>query len=240
MPAVEALARRERSRSKLRNWPFWVILLAVVAMVAALVLLLWPQHSSSTRGRKPLSNDRMDTSTPPGQQGKGLDPWSGDAPDPGADALDGAGAPGSRAPVAPPPDDPDGSSADDDDAAAAADLDPSGGVGVDLVDPAIPDAPAPGPDPFHSGSASRRPQDVFMGEVVRRLCRRMAACGSGDPMMLALCSALPSHLPPVSARCYSPTAAAACLRTIDRLPCDDQISMSLLQGMPACLSLLSC
>lgn len=237
LPAVAAMAEAERSRGLLRSWTFWVIVLALGAMLAALVLLLWPQHApGARRGKAPIERDRMDTEALPERGGSsGGDPWS--SPSPGA-------GPSSRAPtpdrgVSPPSvDDPtplDPVPPDPLDDPPTAGADPSADPLADLDADPDPDLGAPGTAP---GPAT--PERLFYSQLVRRLCRRMSSCGQVDPTIAVLCTALPNNLPPMPMPCFEPAAAAACLRAVDHVPCSGQASASLFRDLPACLALFRC
>jgi hypothetical protein len=200
-----------------RSWPVIVIALAMVAIVVAVVLMVWPMTRHDADGKHaagpPPAPERMQTvpevATPPAQppstQGAppdpdrravrpqaGLrDPWAPDPTDPGA-----------RAPGRPAPDDTPGDDVDD----------------VDVLK-----------DPFSTPHAQitprgRRRLSVNSGGLVvmamaAHLCRKVLQCGTADPAMQSTCSAIAQQSAPPPANC---PAAARCLAHIDTLGCDAQ------------------
>jgi hypothetical protein len=72
-------------RSAWKSWPALVIALAAVAIVGAVVIMVWPHHEpgSSHSLAPPPAPERMDTDPlpPPGAgNANGADPWSNNAP----------------------------------------------------------------------------------------------------------------------------------------------------------------
>jgi hypothetical protein len=240
-----------------RNWPFLVILLAVLGMIVALLLLVVPRGDSSVRRRStPLSNDRMDTDKLPSSgRGGDLDPWKspprGGAPDPAAGSS--GSAPGADPPADPDPADPMSPAspgiADPDDSAAA-DPDPLGGTpSPDADDVAVPDLVDPFADP---ADPTADPSDLMgtlralqpsRGNVLSlmavHLCERAASCGA-DPVHQQMCARMLTNLATRPSRCFHPVKARMCLRLIDRLPCDRLPTVVSLQSIPVCEELMTC
>ena len=73
----------QRPRSMWRSWPMLVIALATIAIVVAVILMVWPPSSGSEGKRAlqpPPAPERMDSNPlpPPGQgNNNGADPWGG-------------------------------------------------------------------------------------------------------------------------------------------------------------------
>jgi hypothetical protein len=73
----------QRPRSMWKSWPMLVIVLATIAIVVAVVLMVWPPSSGSEGKRAlqpPPAPERMDSNPlpPPGQgNNNGADPWGG-------------------------------------------------------------------------------------------------------------------------------------------------------------------
>ncbi len=207
-----------------KSWPVIVIAIAVVAIVAAVVLMVWPP-SDATKANAgtlapPPAPERMDTNPMPpstgggGPQG-GVDPWTnkrGGAPDP-------APAPG----IAPDIDD------------------------IDPDDPADPNNRGSLRDPFGSrggglGSLGGTRSLAMMTAMFHKACDRLTSCGTADPMMKSMCQTLQQSFPNQPA----PTCGAAqrCLATIDALSCSDDLDSSTIMGMMTsvqdCMSAMRC
>lgn len=241
MPAVAALAERERRRGWLRSWAFWVILLALGAMLASLVLLLWPQFDRGRRRGTPPANDRMNTDALPERGGSADDPWTTPRA-PGATPAE-PDEPAAR--VTPPaPPDAGGDSAGEPATPPIADdgdLAPEPDEPADPAGPADPDDPIYG-NPYAGGISPPpvgKPADLYAGflsELVGSLCARARQCNTTPP---GVCSvALPS-LPSRGWRCYTPTVAATCLRAVRQFPCDEVEFTSVLR-VAACYRILMC
>jgi hypothetical protein len=201
----------EPRMSSWRSWPVLVIVLATVAIVVAVVLMVWPSRHD-VDGKRTLAPspapDRMQTEPdikqtpqanpqilPPAKADPTDDPWTDrpapPAPDPSAGAID---------------------RPDDDDA-------------VMLVDPFA--SPHQLPDP---PSRRRRPSPNQGGmqmtlAMVEHMCRKMLQCGADDPLVRATCDDL-ARTPSPPIRC---AAAIRCLRHIDTLACGGPSGDSFLQ-----------
>lgn len=236
MPAVAALAERERRRGWLRSWAFWVILLALGAMLASLVLLLWPQFDKGRRRSAPPVNDRMNTDALPERGGPADDPWTG----PRTPSATPAEPDEPAAQLAPPAPSTDAAGADgdtDDDLAGESELptleeededsEPAGALG----NPYAGRMAAP--------SAAGQPADLYAGflsELVGSLCARARQCNTTAP---GVCTAALPSLPSRGWRCYTPTVAATCLRSVRQLPCGAVAFTSVLR-VSACYRILMC
>lgn len=212
------------SGSAWRHWPVAVIALAILAIVVAVILMVWPPGDADpgTKGAGPTpAPERMDTRPdlggppPPGGGGGGGgglgggDPWSGGVV-PGVPDLD--------PPVPPPPPQP------------PADPDPD----VDLQDPF-----GNGVDPF--ANLGRPSNTTFMFTMVEHLCRRIDTCGIGTAATRALCGSgwLRGGAPP------SCPAARRCLRHIDAMSCsmsiDDQGALlTAIMQATDCIEAMTC
>ncbi len=217
-PRPTGRMQTEPTRSMWRNWPVIVIVLAVLAIAAAVVLMLWPPAGEAKAdGKKlapPPAPERMDTNPmPPRDPGAGVtpsgpsDPWS------------------NRGGVTPPPDDPD-------------DIDPPDV----LADPfANPGGGNPGLQPFGTNPfAGAAGGGALVFAMITRACDRMKQCpGSG---VADMCSALQTSLgafpmPPPPASCV---AAQRCLSQIDKLDlCGSTTSSPLGGGLADVTMLLS-
>lgn len=229
MPAVAALVERERRRGWLRSWAFWVILLALGAMLASLVLLLWPQFDQGRRRSAPPANDRMNTDSLPERGAPSADPWNA----PRAPGSSPAEPDEPAAQVVPPPAEPPRDPA----------LPPMLEEEEEdpLFDPADP-ADALGGDPAAGGPSSptsSQPSAVysaFLTDLVGSLCTRARQCRTPEP---GVCTASPPTLPSRGWRCYTPSAAITCLRAVRQLPCDAVVFTSVLR-VAACYHILMC
>lgn len=221
MPAVAALVERERRRGWVRSWAFWVILLALGAMLASLALLLWPQFDKGRRRNAPPVNDRMNTDSLPERGGPTDDPWT---------APRGSGAqpaePDEPAAQVAPPDVLDPAPMLEEDDAA---LEPADPLGSDPYagGPTSPTSPTSGPADVYA---------AFLADLVGSLCTRARQCNTQVP---GVCSTPLPTLPSRGWRCYTPTSAATCLRAIRQLPCDAVAFTSVLR-VSACYRILMC
>ena len=201
-----------------KSWPIIVIGLAALAIIVAVILMVWPPGASSKADAKtlapPPAPERMDTNPSPstggggnGPQGSLDDPWKsnpGAAPDP--------------APAQPP------------------------------ARPTVPDIDDIQPpnlsDPFRSGGGGLGMNDNMLGmttAILQHACDRLASCPNADDTMKQLCSVGKLSLPNAPA----PTCSAAqkCLSEVDALPCGDldaATTMSMMQGVQACVDALRC
>jgi hypothetical protein len=177
-----------------RSWPMFVIVVAMLAIVAAVVLMMWP----ASRGRDgkralqpPPAPERMDTQTPP------IAPHidSSTAPRPAPPQA----APADPTPAAPP--DPGSAQADPDEP----DLD-----AVDAIN-----APGPTLGGGRHGLALNA-GDQVMRAMTARLCRRIMQCGNTDPRFQGMCGTVSRWSSLVPAGC---PAARRCLEQIDAIGC---------------------
>jgi hypothetical protein len=191
-----------------RSWPVIVIAVAMVAIVAAVVLMLWPgpygrDGKPALLPPPPPAPARMDTQTPPATPKLDTRPHAAApaAPTTPVDPLDGPHAAPPAAPGADPPADP------------SAQADPSDDdQDADASDPLLPSGPRAG-----QGLSS------FAGSLglamTARLCRKLAQCGSRDDTLKNVCEAIANVPSDPPAGC---PAAERCLRHIDALGCTSQ------------------
>jgi hypothetical protein len=206
-----------------QQWPIVVIVVAVCAIVAAIAIMVWPEHhadpGATTRGGlpPPPAPERMDTdpsataptapgnptpppaTAPPGITPPSNDPWSS------------RGGPSTSPPV-PIPRAPD----------------------VDPADPSDPGDPLPSLKDLPLGASS------FSTMAVEKLCTRLTTCQQLDSSVCALFSAGGATAPP--ANC---PAAQQCLDAIDHLDCngrqfDTAALMTLFFNMKSCADALRC
>jgi len=201
--ATEARAPRQprpaadpgaRTGSAWRSWPAVVISAAIVAIVAALVLMVWPAAQSElqvdhkSRLPPPPAPERMQTEPDIKQ------------PAPATRQLD-PGPPAAPADPPPPARDPDADAP---------------GPGVDR--PAHAGDPAPGSGTSQAVPPEPTVQDPSASPIalamVGHLCRRMVQCGQGDDTAQHMCDSLLGAAP--LPRC---TAARRCLLRIDQMSC---------------------
>ena len=200
--------------SSWKSWPVVVIGIAVVAIIVAVILMVWPPSGTTKADAKtlapPPAPERMDTNPSPstgnGPSGS-IDPWKnnpGAAPDP--------------APSQPqaPPSVPD----------------------VDQIDP--PNLA----DPFRGGGGGLNANAAvgLMNALLERTCDRLAKCGGSDDMYKSACDmarlTLKSAPPPPTC-----AAAQRCLSRVDAMPCDDldpTTTMGMIQGVQDCIEALRC
>ena len=189
-----------------RSWPVLVIVLAMLAIVAAVVIMVWPAGRGSGGKRAlqpPPAPERMDTQTPPVMP-------KVDAPQPHAQAP-GAAAPAQQDPWAQPAprrDPQPDPTAQDDDAQADDDL------------PATPAVK----DPFGQRTPRRRLPQLSGGGMVElamtaRICRKLVQCGTSDASLRTTCEAIANLPADPPAGC---PAAERCLRRIDAMGCSSQ------------------
>lgn len=192
----------EPKASRLRSWPVLVIILATVAIVVAVVLMVWPSGRRDLDGKHtiapPPAPERMQTAPemkPPQMPNPKVLP----APPP-------AGTP--QAPwtgqIDPPPPDPNGSP-------LATDLD-------DDDDPGFKD-PFASPHGSQPGHPQRNGHDAMMLALMKHVCQKVLQCSAADPRATTTCNALVHRPSPPPANC---PAADRCLRRIDAIGCGNQ------------------
>jgi hypothetical protein len=188
-----------------RSWPAVVISFAILAIVAALVLMVWPaarselQVDHKSRLPPPPAPERMQTA--PDIRQPAVAPRRDPAPAPApADPTPQA------APADPPARDPgaDSTSPDVDDHTTR-DIDP-------MPNPLTPQAP---------GGAVLQPSGNPLAlAMAGRLCRKMIQCGTVDHSTRDMCEPLVRAARPP--RC---AAARRCLAHIDQIACSAQASL---------------
>lgn len=196
-----------------RNWPIVVIALAVVAIVAAVAIMLWPPSKKDADPARalqpPPAPDRMDSD--PLQQHGQLTPSPRRTPDPlppDRDPWNGAAPNAPNAPNNPPP-------------ASGTSGGTGGGLGGGLFG-----------DDLGGGAPDPRFPDMLVA-VVDHACARLKTCRDVDEMARDLCEMF-QQLP----RATAPTCRAAkqCLDQIDKLDCHQAATTSsLLQTIPVCV-----
>jgi hypothetical protein len=195
-----------------RSWPVLVIILATVAIVVAVVLMVWPSGRRDLDGKHslapPPAPERMQTEpeirqpppqvpdrpappAPPAtpQAGATPDPWASHAdplpPDPGADAID----------------------ADD----TVDDL--QGGLDDPFGSPHRPSVPPS----RHRLQTNHR--GMMMLAMAEHMCRKMLQCSADDPTVQSTCNAFARRPSPPPVSC---PAADRCLQHIDTMACGSQ------------------
>lgn len=218
-----------------RSWPVLVIILATLAIVAAVVLMVWPAQG----GRRDLDGkhsmaippapERMQTepdvrpqpqaTSPivpaPPQSGATQDPWTNPADPPPADPNAGAGA------------------TDDDD------HDHDDNASIDPFALPHPRAPSVPPNRRHiplNGTGA-----VWFA-IAEHMCRKLDQCGTDDPIGKRACTKISRGQVPPPVGC---PAADRCLQHIDTMSCGSmdiglaQLSL-LLNQFRDCTDALSC
>lgn len=196
-----------------RSWPVVVIVIAMVAIVVAVVLMVWPASAWRDGGSKhtmapPPAPERMQTEpqiAPP-------------QPDRNARPVPPAHDPWGPGPVAPRPADPGAQGADPLDPIDRADPnDPGGDLG--LVNPF--DSPhAPPHRPANRRHLKLNRRGSALAVMAEHLCKKLVQCGNDDPMAKTMCAPSLAHgpsLPP--ANC---PAADRCFEAIDTMSCATQ------------------
>lgn len=203
-----------------------VIVVAMMAIVAAVVLMVWP----TTRGaagkqtlQPPPAPERMDTQTPP------VTPKVDPRPAPGHAPADPSGGPHASAPAAP---------ASPDDLAQADQATPDDDPDAENAAPAAPTAPPRGHRaPSQSGGG------LLPVAMAARLCRKLARCGSTDSTMKDMCEQIASMGVPLDPPAGCP-AAERCLQQIDAMGCDsppDALQIGLLmRQFSDCVAAMHC
>ena len=199
-PTGRSFAAAKAERSTWKSWPMLVIVLASIAIIVAVVLMVWPASSDAAAGKRslqpPPAPERMETNPlpPPGQgNNNGADPWGGHSqidPDQ-TDPVPGHGGaqprhtpdPIPQAPVA--PQDPD---------------DPFSGMG-------------------QLGQLGGMGNTNVMVAMMAHACDKLKACPSGadDDMLTNVCDSFSMF----AQRSAPPTCDAAkrCFDAIDKMDC---------------------
>lgn len=191
-----------------RSWPVIVIALAMLAIIVAVVLMVWPASSERSREpgkhalQPPPAPERMQTEpdikTPlPDRRvpatrphAAAPDPWSAD-PDPPAQPTPQVVPPQPARPL-----DPADESTDADD------------IDLDALK-----------DPFAMPHLNGRGQ--MIGAMLVHLCRKLIECHVDDMASTELCERIANHAQPPPPTC---PAAARCLQHIDAMTCGSQPS----------------
>jgi hypothetical protein len=254
-PAAQAASPRPgragtapRAGSAWRSWPVVVIVVATMAIVAAVVLMVWPAARGETGKRmlQPPAPERMDTQTPPITPK--IDPGAR-RPAPSPAPADPSGGPHASAPRMRPAPDPFASPH------ASAPAAPDSPDDSPQADPVASDDDPAEDDLFSSrrappGSPTRRGRpspghasSALQITMAARLCRKLARCGSTDSTMKDMCDQLASMGVPADPPAGCP-AAERCLRPIDAIGCSSppdalQISQLIMQ-FSNCVAAMRC
>lgn len=200
-PTAREMAAAAPQPSAWRRWPVLVMGVAVLAIVAAVIVLLWPPGATSHAGKlpPPPAPERMETDPLPPPSGNptappATDPWGGpSAPNPPPAQPHAQITP--RHTPDPLPDDPD----DTDSIDQMGQLGQLGQLGSGLA---------------QGGTAT-------LLQMAEHLCTRLNQCGTTSSSMQMYCSAITgikASLPHV-ADC---DARTRCLQKIDELSCSTQ------------------
>jgi hypothetical protein len=200
-PAPHAHAVEAEPRGGWRSWPVIVIALAMIAIVAAVVLMVWPSTTHSGGEAKhtlgaPPAPERMDTA-------------------PEVTAPSAPSAPHAQRPNAAPPPARDPWATPDD----PTDDTPDAADHADAVDPFADPSPAPGKPSPRNRLGLNAGASIVLSMAVH-VCRKARQCATSVDIpaaTLTMCDALrgqPIAPPP---RC---PAATRCLAQIDALSCD--------------------
>jgi hypothetical protein len=218
-PADQPAAATEAGPPAWRRWPMLVMALAVVAIVIAVIVLLWGPKTPAQAGQLPPgpAPERMDTdplqhsAQPPAPQAPPSDdPWQSGPPQPHAQA------PARKMPD-PVPDD-----SDDTDSLDLGGAGGNGGLAGSL------------------GAADTRLSTMAL--VGQHLCDRLKQCGTADADMAAYCTKIAEiqRQFPAGAQC---DARTRCLEHVDHLPCttkadDDGAVFRLMTQLSDCMEAL--
>ena len=207
-----------------KRWPMIVVAVATIAIVVAVVMMVWPQpERRGTNIIAPPAPTNMDTNpmpeTPPALPTTPSDPWSGTGPAVPAPMDPSVPVPGADPGAPSPTPDPD------------LDVDPD------------PDPNGPAAPPMNSAA-----RDQFVNQLATAVCKQVAGCTNIDPAMTnVLCDGVVSLLNqtlPSSNCSFNASKAATCLKRVRTLTCNSQLSvidaMALLNDVPACLEALHC
>lgn len=178
-----------------RSWPVVVIIVATVAIVVAIVLMVWPARGGrdALDGKHtvapPPAPERMQTEPqiePPPPRGATQDPWTDPptpltpSPNPGASAIDTDTQPDDLARL----------------------TDPHGV-----------------PVPLGRRDLRTNRRGMMMLTMTEHICRKMLQCGTDDPMAQRTCDAFSQRPPSIPPSC---AAAERCLQHIDAMSCGGQ------------------
>ncbi|MBP9087767.1 MAG: hypothetical protein KBG15_16730, partial [Kofleriaceae bacterium] len=189
-----------------QRWPMIVVAVAAVAIVVAIVLMVWPQHQRrGTNVVAPPAPFNMNTNpmpeTPPTLPSAPSDPWSGTEP----------AVPSPTDPSAPVP------GVDPGSGSTAQDNNPALPTPPNTIDP---NAPAPA-----TGNSDR---DRFVSQLATSVCEQIAGCTNIDPSLTGvLCNAVVTLLnqaAPWSSCSFNASKAATCLKRVQTLSCDSQLN----------------
>lgn len=178
-----------------RNWPVFVIILASIAIILAVILMVWPKQDvvdvGTKNGAAGPAPERMETNPLPPPS---TDPWQNGQPPSGNNQAQ-------PAPTPPPPDPDDTTMIDPNDPLK----DPfnSGGGGLGL------------------GGGSNSIAFVLLGNIANHLCTKAKTCT--DQTVATMCAGM-SMFPtsPIPSSCPQ---AARCLEIIDQIDvCDGGVS----------------
>lgn len=234
--ARQLAAQPERAWWK--SWPTIVIGLAAVAIVVAIVLLVWPPHDK-VEGALPVgpAPDRMDTSPlVPEAPGNGATPTPSKPTPPtgsgGADPWGKADPPKDPAPTRPLPPDPVPRAPDPDDDDDALGL---GGI--------LGGTPGSAGGPTFGGLGGAKSVGM-LSAMLQHGCARVTACG-GDPMLKQTCDQLQGVLGKTPLPRPTCAAATECLEKIDALDCDLRLDdfakiMSMQSKFASCVDAMQC
>jgi hypothetical protein len=219
----------EPTSSGWRSWPVAVIILATVAILVAVVLMVWPARGGRDLDGKhtvaPPAPERMQTEPDIKQRQPDMvlptPPPRGATPDPWTDQP--------AVPVAPP-----------DPGASATDTDTHDDDLDGLKDPFASSHPAPMPRGRRHLRTNRR--GMMMFAMAEHMCRKMLQCSADDPTVKTTCDSFsrsPLSTPPSCA------AADRCLQRIDTMSCgsqhDDFLQLNaLMTQFPDCAEAVRC
>jgi hypothetical protein len=200
-----------------RSWPVVVIVLAMMAIVAAVVLMVWPTarpHDGKHVLQPPPAPERMDTQTPPVEPRAA--PHASAPRDPAPTQPD----PAPTQPADPRPADPGTSGQSAQSPSSGAQPDPGASADADADDADVFDpfgGAQGGPNRGHRALAFNG--SMLSLAIAARLCRKLVQCGTSDATIKTTCDALGHQ--PLDAPANCP-AAERCLRHVDALGCTSQ------------------
>lgn len=208
-----------------KSWPVLVIVLAAIAIVTAVVLMLWPPDSKKANAGTlppPPAPERMDTNPIVPSAPQGIpDPWS----------RNGGGGSTPSPYIDPPPADPDPVPPPDD----LADLfgpgagGPTGGLGGTTL-----------------SAPSLSSMERLMSGIVHRLCERAPQCPGVDAATARQTREVCQTLETVYPKRAAPTCPAAqrCLAAVEDLACKTDVDIGVLGTILAtaddCRDAMSC
>ncbi|MFN0252954.1 MAG: hypothetical protein ACKV2T_39130 [Kofleriaceae bacterium] len=186
-----------------RNWPVFVIILASIAIILAIILMVLPKQDVVDIGKKNgaagPAPERMETNPLPPQNS---DPWQNGQP-PSTNQL----PPGPQGQVPVPPDDPDDQT---------------------MIDPNDPlKDPFSSPRGGTSGLGGLGGSNVglaLLGNIANRICDKAKTCS--DPTIATMCASVATFpTTPIPSSCPQ---AKRCLEIVDQLDvCDGAVSSGL-------------